>query len=140
MDEEGVMYSNFTGKENNKQRKRRAQNLKEDKIDALSAMNVLDEGFDLPSAKKAIILSSTGNEAQFIQRRGRVLRVPKKEGEENIASIYDFLVFPGDEDLDELEEYEESILEKELERIEKFAEIANNTEELQDTIKLKEKL
>ncbi len=140
MDKKGVMYSNFTGKENNKQRKRRAQNLKEDKIDVLSAMNVLDEGFDLPAAKKAIILSSTGNEAQFIQRRGRVLRVPREEGESDVASIYDFLVFPGEENLDELEEYEESILEKELERMEKFAKIAVNTEDLKDTIKLKERL
>lgn len=140
MDEEGVMYSNFTGEENNRQRKKRAQSLKEDKIDALSAMNVLDEGFDLPAAKKAIILSSTGNKAQYIQRRGRVLRVPDTDGEEQNAVIYDFFVFPGEEDLESLEEYEKSILDKELSRLKEFAEIAKNSEELEETLKLEERL
>ena len=35
---------------------------------------VLDEGMDVPQAKRCIVLASTGNPTQFVQRRGRVLR------------------------------------------------------------------
>ncbi|MEA2016963.1 MAG: hypothetical protein U9N59_00825, partial [Campylobacterota bacterium] len=42
---------------------------------------------DIPSVKRAFILSSSSNPKEFIQRRGRVLR--KFEGKE-FAEIYDF--------------------------------------------------
>lgn len=63
----------------------------EGKIDMLIAMNMLDEGVNLPSAKIAFMLSSSGNEKEFIQRTGRVIRwSPEKES----AEIIDFLVDP----------------------------------------------
>ena len=42
--------------------------------DVLLSNRVLDEGMDVPQARNCIILASTGNPTQFIQRRGRVLR------------------------------------------------------------------
>ena len=38
------------------------------------AINCLDEGVDIPQINKAIIIASSTNPRQFIQRRGRVLR------------------------------------------------------------------
>jgi superfamily II DNA or RNA helicase len=53
------------------------------------AIKVLDEGFDMPGVRGAILLASSRNERQFIQRRGRVLRTA--QGKEQ-AFIWDFLV------------------------------------------------
>ena len=56
---------------------------------AVFAIKVLDEGFDMPGIRGAILLASSRNERQFIQRRGRVLR--RAEGKDR-AFIWDFLV------------------------------------------------
>ncbi len=61
-------------------------------IDALVAMKCLDEGVDVPSARTAFILASSGNPREFVQRRGRILR-PDTPGK--IARIYDFVVVPS---------------------------------------------
>lgn len=66
--------------------------------DVLISNRVLDEGMDIPQAKNCIILASTGNPTQFIQRRGRVLRQyydTYKDGtKKDHADIYDVLVKP----------------------------------------------
>ena len=63
----------------------------EGKVDMLIAMNMLDEGVNLPSARLAFMLASSGNEKEFIQRTGRVIRwSPHKTS----AEIVDFLVDP----------------------------------------------
>ena len=51
------------------------------------------EGFDIPSTKRAIFCSSTGNPKQFIQRRGRILR--KFDGKK-FAEVYDMVITPSD--------------------------------------------
>jgi len=38
------------------------------------AIKCLDEGLDVPSANVGVIMSSSGNPREFIQRRGRLLR------------------------------------------------------------------
>ena len=58
-------------------------------LDAVFAIKVLDEGFDMPGVRGAILLASSTNERQFIQRRGRVLR---KSDRKDQALIFDFLV------------------------------------------------
>lgn len=56
------------------------------------AIKCLDEGINIPSIKSALILSSNDNYREFVQRRGRILRLyPGKE----IAHIYDVLVMPS---------------------------------------------
>lgn len=64
----------------------------------LVAIRCLDEGVDLPALTHALILASSQNPRQFIQRRGRVLRAhPGKP----LAVIHDVLVVPqGGADLD----------------------------------------
>lgn len=60
-------------------------------LQGLVAIKCLDEGVDIPATRRAFILSSTTNEKQFIQRRGRILR--KAEGKE-YAEIFDFVTLP----------------------------------------------
>src|SRR5439155_21745734 len=93
----------------------------------LVAIKCLDEGIDVPSCETAIILASSQNSREFIQRRGRVLRrAPGKQ----LATIHDVLVVPdmsswnGDEKGAELR-----LLGRELERAELFADSAKNRPE-----------
>lgn len=86
---------------------------------ALVAIKCLDEGVDVPVAENAIILSSTSNPREHVQRRGRILRnAPDKE----YATIYDFLVFPK-----EKTESGTKIMKKEIDRYKEFAELAINS-------------
>lgn len=59
---------------------------------ALVSMRCLDEGVDVPQARTAYMLASSTNPRQFVQRRGRVLRVAK---DKKFATIIDFVVTPG---------------------------------------------
>lgn len=106
---------------------------------ALVAVKCLDEGVDIPPARIAIIMASTSNPRQYIQRRGRVLRrFPGKER----ATIYDIIVTPcsGDFEESDLRNLEKRILEKELKRYKEFAYTAVNTLECLSKIeKLEEK-
>jgi superfamily II DNA or RNA helicase len=57
----------------------------------LVSIKCLDEGVDIPKVSHALILASSQNPRQFIQRRGRVLRIyPEK----NMAEIHDAIVQP----------------------------------------------
>jgi superfamily II DNA or RNA helicase len=91
---------------------------------ALVAMKCLDEGVDIPQARTGIIMASSENPIQYIQRRGRVLRrFPGKEK----AIIYDLIVFPPPIDLsEELNQLEKRIIIKELRRYIEFAEVSLN--------------
>ena len=55
------------------------------------SIKCLDEGVDIPAISHAIILASSQNPRQFIQRRGRVLR---KAPGKTIAIIHDAIVVP----------------------------------------------
>ncbi|MCG3773275.1 MAG: ATP-dependent RNA helicase DbpA [Nitrospira sp.] len=57
----------------------------------LVSIRCLDEGVDIPVVSHALILASSQNPRQFIQRRGRVLRkIPGK----HLAVIHDAIVVP----------------------------------------------
>ena len=57
----------------------------------LVSIRCLDEGVDIPAVSHALILASSQNPRQFIQRRGRVLR---KSSEKMFAVIHDAIVVP----------------------------------------------
>lgn len=87
--------SRFTAQESNLERNRIIENFKMQHIDAVVAIRVLDEGFDIPACESAYILASSRNERQFIQRRGRILRrAPGKTK----SFIHDFIVLPSPND------------------------------------------
>ncbi len=94
-------------------------------LQGLVAIRCLDEGVDIPAIKTAVILASSSNPRQFIQRRGRVLRPhPGKER----ATIFDMIVLPPDLDRNTLE-VERNLLRKELRRFVEFADLADNAGE-----------
>lgn len=55
------------------------------------SIRCLDEGIDIPVATHALILASSRNPREFIQRRGRVLRIAEGKA---YAQIYDAIVVP----------------------------------------------
>ena len=101
-------------------------------IKVVESIEMLDEGLDIPPLKNAILLSSTGNPKQFIQRRGRVLR--KWNGTypdgttKTHATIHDIFVIPYLEREIDPEHFtiEKRIVEKELKRHQEMAEISRN--------------
>jgi superfamily II DNA or RNA helicase len=89
----------------------------------LTAMRILDEGFNIPEIATAFVLASNSVERQWTQRRGRVLRMCAEINKE-YASIHDYIAVPppsyeGDEDAAKLTE-------KELTRAKEFARICRN--------------
>ena len=93
-------------------------------LQGLVAIRCLDEGVDIPETRRAFILASSTNPKQFIQRRGRVLRLyPGKEK----AEIYDFVtVPPADAIPPEHFDTERRLVRRELERVALFARLALN--------------
>ena len=55
----------------------------------LVAIKCIDEGVDVPNAQVAILMSSSTNPREYIQRIGRVVRRAPGKTE---AKIYDFIV------------------------------------------------
>lgn len=92
LDNLNLKKRSFTGKEPIPERERIITDFKNGIIDVILAMKCLDEGVDVPSTETAIILASTSNPREYIQRRGRVLR--KHKGKE-IAHIYDMIIDPN---------------------------------------------
>lgn len=93
-------------------------------IDVLTSMKCLDEGVDIPRSELAIFCASTGNPRQFVQRRGRILR---KHDEKQFAYIHDLVVIPEIKPNSETYKMERSILKKELERVNNFAKLSENS-------------
>ena len=56
------------------------------------SMRCLDEGVDIPSVSHALIMASSQNPRQFVQRRGRVLRFAGKN--KRRAYIWDIIAMP----------------------------------------------
>ena len=93
----------------------------------LVAMKCLDEGVDIPPARIAIFLSSSGNPREYIQRIGRVLR--RSKGKEE-SLIYDIIVKPNSDLKSEYKKIEENIFINELERYFEIADAAKNKAEV----------
>lgn len=98
-------------------------------LDGLVAIRCLDEGVDIPSVRTAVILASSTNPRQFIQRRGRVLRpAPNKK----TADVYDMIVAPP---LDvKWSDAERQLMKKELTRFVEFADLAMNSGEARSRV------
>ncbi len=88
----GGKASKFTASEDVSERMQLVDSFNKGYIEYLVAIKCLDEGINIPSIKSALILSSNDNYREFVQRRGRILRLYK--GKE-IAHIYDVIVLPS---------------------------------------------
>lgn len=93
------------------------------RIQVLVAIKCLDEGVDVPSTKLAFLLASTSNPREFVQRRGRILRLSK--GKER-ATIYDFIITPRPEYMPLKRDIDAGLLRREMPRFAEFASAATN--------------
>ena len=108
------------------QRTQILQRFGDGRLNTLCAIGCLDEGVDVPSIQRAIVLYSVDREKQFIQRRGRILRQPRGITGK-IAEIYDIVILPQGSDMPTSQA--EALLNRELRRYRKFAELALNRED-----------
>ena len=107
----------------------------------LLSNRILDEGVDIPQARTCIVMASTGNPTQFIQRRGRVLRTytePYPDGSHKThADIFDILVKPQINHLNDLDsvKLETSIVRGQLLKIRQMSALAMNRDYCDKKIK-----
>jgi DNA phosphorothioation system restriction enzyme len=121
----GYRVNTYTAQTPLEEREQLKQQFVSGELQGLVAIRCLDEGVDIPSIQTAIILASSGNPRQFIQRRGRVLRpYPGKTQ----AHLFDMIVLPPELDR-ETWEVERNLLRKELKRFVEFAQLAMNADE-----------
>ncbi len=127
--DDSIMVKQFTA--NSINREEILKNFEEGNIHVLTSMKCLDEGVDVPRSELAIFCASTGNPRQFIQRRGRVLRLHKDKIH---ATIHDLVVVPEISDANTFE-MEKGLIKKELERVVDFANLAMNKIDTYNTFK-----
>lgn len=121
----GYKISTYTAQTPLEEREVLRRQFESGELQGLVAIRCLDEGVDIPAIQTAVILASSGNPRQFIQRRGRVLRpAPGKKR----ATIFDMIVLPPDLERKSLE-VERNLLRKELLRFVEFADLADNAGE-----------
>jgi len=119
--DDSVMVKQFTA--NSTGRDEILKGFEEGRIHVLTSMKCLDEGVDVPRSELAIFCASTGNPRQFIQRRGRVLRL---HNDKIHATIHDLVVVPEVGFGENTFEMERGLVRKELERVVDFANLAMN--------------
>jgi superfamily II DNA or RNA helicase len=117
-----LVHMKYIGETPKEERRVALEALERGQIPAILAIDCLDEGVDVPTADTAIILASSTNERQFIQRRGRVLRTaPGKDH----ATLVDVLALPPPS----LGRDGKWLLKGELARAKTMAELAENRHE-----------
>lgn len=124
LDKHGYKPSQFTATENMYKRMDLVDAFNKGDISALAAIRCLDEGINIPTIKSALILSSNDDYREFVQRRGRILRI--YEGKKS-ASIYDVIVLPSTQT--------PGIATIELRRYLEYAHLAINKDELLDKLR-----
>lgn len=120
-----VKASKFTATEDINTRLQLIDNFNKGKINYLVAIRCLDEGINIPSIKSALILSSNDNYREFVQRRGRILRLytdPDTHQEKQKSDIYDVIVLPSTEN--------KSFIEIEMRRFYEYSRLALNSSSL----------
>lgn len=135
--EMGMRVSKFTSEEDAEERECLKKEFADGKHQqVLIAIRCLDEGVNIPSIRTAFILASSTNPKEYIQRRGRVLRM--SEGKD-FATIYDFITLPIP--LERVSEYPDETLSsvkslavREIVRMKDFAAISENPSEVDKLI------
>ncbi len=119
----GLRVNTYTADTPMAEREQLRQQFETGELQGLVAIHCLDEGVDIPAIQQAVILASSGNPRQFIQRRGRILRPhPGKQQ----ATLFDMIVVPPQLDR-QTWDVERKLLRKELQRFLEFAQLAKNS-------------
>lgn len=133
----GMRVSKFTSEEDASERERIKADFDEgEHLQAVVAIRCLDEGVNIPSIKTAFIMASSTNPKEYVQRRGRVLRLFKGKTH---AVIYDFITLPFALEATDLVEPDalesgKSLAMREIMRMKDFAAIAENPFDSDDLI------
>jgi superfamily II DNA or RNA helicase len=86
-----TLHLQYTANSSSRQRRAALLSLAAGHIPIIVAIDCLDEGVDVPSVDQAIIIASSSNKRQFIQRRGRILRRSAGKG---TATLIDVVALP----------------------------------------------
>ena len=127
---DNLKASKFTASENIETRLSLIDDFNKERINYLVAIRCLDEGINIPSITSALILSSNDNYREFVQRRGRILRLykdPVTGQKKDKAHIYDVIVLPSIDNT--------SFVEIELRRFYEYSRLALNKDELDSKLK-----
>ena len=139
----GVIHHQLTQEEGNAPRKEyngltERQHIiklfKEKKYQVIVAIKCLDEGIDIPSACRGILMSSSTNPREYVQRIGRIIRQDK---DKRLAYLYDICVESSGALNDELQDVDAKIRANECKRLKEIAENAiNSVDALQNILEL----
>ena len=121
-----IVSHRFTGDESTEERESILKEFDSGTYQVITAMNIFNEGIDVPSTREAFFLASSSNPAEFVQRRGRVLRKPKGS-DKSKAVLHDFIVLPPVNEISKITRFEKQMIRKELQRFYIFAEDALNS-------------
>ena len=122
----GVLFHQLTAEEtaSREQTRRILESFQRGDLQVITAKRVLDEGVNIPQICTAYVLASTTVERQWIQRRGRLLRMCPEIGKTH-STIYDFLALPPDVG-GPLDDDARKMVKAELRRAQEFASLARN--------------
>jgi superfamily II DNA or RNA helicase len=111
------------------------RDFKKGTVNFLLGVKMLDEGMDIPHVEKCLVVASSTNPREFIQRRGRILRI-SKDIKKKTAEMHDLIVLPlinipQDRELTESEENSVNslvrIVQGEFDRINQLITSADNS-------------
>lgn len=108
------------------ERRRLLKSFESGNVQALVAIRCLDEGVDVPIARTGVILASSTNPRQFVQRRGRLLRTAPGKVR---AEVYDLFAIPNLSSLPRNSrewKMARGILGGQIRRAQEFADLAEN--------------
>ncbi|MDD3069212.1 MAG: DEAD/DEAH box helicase family protein [Bacilli bacterium] len=123
--------SRILKKEGCSERDKILQNFSNGDFEVLLAMKCLDEGVDVPSTKTAILMCSSGNPKEYIQRRGRILRPYTGKMK---AVMYDIAAMPPTGIDRGYAKNLEEVIAKEQKRMEEFAKDSLNNPDIEHLI------
>ena len=117
----GIKNRKFTAEESPDERAETIEMFSDGtELQAIVAIKCLDEGVNIPAIQHAFILASSTDPKEFIQRRGRVLRLYNNK---EYAYIHDFVTIPCTD-----EAIGSSLVESELKRVYEFNSLAENSQ------------
>lgn len=123
LNKSGKRYVKYKSDMNTYEKTESLNLFKEAQIELLLAIRCLDEGLDVPDCSACLIVSSSTSMREFVQRRGRVLRVTDTN---KVANVYDVLVVPPHDYSDDQKDSVHSMLETEIQRVKIMADSADN--------------
>ena len=90
------------------------------------AIKCLDEGIDIPTATRGILMASSTNPREYVQRIGRIIR---QDPSKTFAFLYDICVESSGFLSEEDSEIDRKIRAKELNRMQEISQYAINSAE-----------